>query len=170
MEVGSYPRPAANQRLSGLDGAMDELEDVVFSTHAKEDGQQPATEVAATDASCFGSSSSSKGKQKGSCSPSKMGPGKGREPTVSSPVNSADSPKKNGEHSPVKAKLEQVTSKLKRIKKDDPRSMSPDEKTKHKQLWRDRFQKLKVQEMREIHDYIRDNTRKSNHGPASRRK
>lgn len=171
-DVAPFARLAANQRLSGLDGAMDDLAGVVLNTHLNEQSQpqQTPTESVITDASCFKQSSSSKGKQKATYSPPKSVTGKGKEPVVSPPVNPSGSPKKTTEHSPAKAKLEQVTNKFRRSRKDDPRNLSPEEKEKHSKMWRKRFQKIKNDELRDINDYVRDNPRKTNDGPANQRR
>jgi hypothetical protein len=159
-------RPFAGHRLSGLDGAMDDLADLVMETHVREDEAPierhpvavPTTadsESGEATASCF-KQSNSKGKQKVTGSPMKSS-GNGRETRVSSP-NPTSSPKKSGERSPAKAKLEQVTNKLRRGKKEDPRTMSPEEKLKRSEKWRQRFQVIKKTELEEIEEYKR-NTR-----------
>jgi hypothetical protein len=158
-------RPFAGHRLSGLDGAMDDLADLVMETHVKDDrnptGRHSAgipttadSESGEVTASCF-KQSNSKGKQKATGSPMKAS-GNSKETSASSP-NLPSSPKKSGEHSPAKAKLEQVTNKLRR-KKDDPRTMSPEEKLKRSEKWRQRFQVIKKTELEEIEEYKR-NTR-----------
>lgn len=119
------------------------------------------------DGSCFRPSSSGKGKQR-PYSPPRLDSGKGKEPEVSSPLKV--SPKKAGEqHSPAKAKLEHVTNKFRRTKKDDPRNMSPEEKREHSRKWRTRFQKIKADELKEIDDYVRNNPRKTSDGAANQR-
>jgi hypothetical protein len=159
-------RPFADHRLSGLDGAMDDLADVVLETHVNDSRnfaaeRSTATPVAAeaeveeATASCF-KSSNSKGKQKASVSPSKP-TGTGRDTSMSSP-NPPSSPKKSGEHSPAKAKLEQVTNKFRRTRKDDPRTMSPEDKLKRSDTWRQRFRVIKKTELEEIEEHRR-NTR-----------
>jgi hypothetical protein len=159
-------RPFADHRLSGLDGAMDDLADLVLETHVNDDrasaaerptGTSVAVEVEAEEvtASCF-KSSSSKGKQKAPGSPTKAS-STGRDTSVSSP-NPPSSPKKSGEHSPAKAKLEQVTNKFRRTKKDDPRTMSPEDKLKRSDTWRQRFRVIKKTELEEIEEHRR-NTR-----------
>jgi hypothetical protein len=159
-------RPFADHRLSGLDGAMDDLADVVLETHVNDSRnfaaeRSTATPVAAeaeveeATASCF-KSSNSKGKQKASVSPSKP-TGTGRDTSTSSP-NPPSSPKKSGEHSPAKAKLEQVTNKFRRTRKDDPRTMSPEDKLKRSDTWRQRFRVIKKTELEEIEEHRR-NTR-----------
>jgi hypothetical protein len=159
-------RPFADHRLSGLDGAMDDLADLVLETHVNETrasvAERPAevpltaeVEVEETTASCF-KPSGGKGKQKVPGSPTKPS-GSGRDNSVSSP-NALSSPKKSGEHSPAKAKLEQVTNKFRRIKKDDPRTMSPEDKMRRSEKWRQRFQVMKRTELEEIEEHRR-NTR-----------
>ena len=84
-EVAAHGRYMTNQRLSGLDGAMDDLADMMLDSHIKEQGSQqgPPTrgvrsgggatsshESGEADASCF-RPSSSKGKQKLNSSPTK---------------------------------------------------------------------------------------------------
>jgi hypothetical protein len=159
-------RPFANHRLSGLDGAMDDLADLVLDTHVNDprtsaggrstEAPMPVEgEAQEVDASCF-KSSAGKGKQKANPSPTKAS-GNGRDAGVSSP-NPPSSPKKSGEHSPAKAKLEHVTNKFRRTKKDDPRTMSPEDKLERSKKWRDRFQVIKRMELEEIEKHRR-NTR-----------
>jgi hypothetical protein len=158
-----FARPATSQRLSGLDGAMDEFQ---AQPQAQSRSQQPMME-SVRDGSCFRPSSSGKGKQR-PYSPPRLDSGKGKEPEVSSPLKA--SPKKAGEqHSPAKAKLEHVTNKFRRTKKDDPRNMSPEEKREHSRKWRTRFQKIKADELKEIDDYVRNNPRKTSDGAANQR-
>ncbi|KAF1956289.1 hypothetical protein CC80DRAFT_593756 [Byssothecium circinans] len=162
-------RPFANHSLSGLDGAMDDLADVVLDTHIDEqrsttEGRQPEQTTTANqdndeDVSCF-RPTSSKSKQKSSSSPTKFVPNQGTEEAASSPANIPGSPKKSGEHSPAKAKLEQVTNKFRRGKKEDPRNMSPDEKSKRSQKWHKRFQRLKEGEQKDIERHIATNPRR----------
>ncbi|KAF2691365.1 hypothetical protein K458DRAFT_71008 [Lentithecium fluviatile CBS 122367] len=168
-DVPLSARPMTNQRLSGLDGAMDDLSDLVVDTHLNEQ-PRPATggprstepvrstSSAGADASCF-RPSSGKGKQKGTSSPTKLAAGDRSDVGASSPTTAPGSPKKSGEHSPAKAKLEQVTNKFRRGKKDDPRNMSPEEKKERSQKWRKRFQALKEREMRDIREYTDNNPR-----------
>ncbi|EAT77529.2 hypothetical protein SNOG_14986 [Parastagonospora nodorum SN15] len=165
-EAATSMRPFANHRLSGLDGAMDDLADIVLETHI-DDQRAPANKRAAdgpevveaeaeeATASCF-KPSGGKGKQKALGSPPKSC-GNGRSNGVSSP-NPPSSPKKSGELSPAKAKLEQVTNKFRRNRKDDPRTMSPEEKTRRSDKWRKRFQAIKREELEEIEEHRR-NTR-----------
>ncbi|XP_014559318.1 hypothetical protein COCVIDRAFT_24318 [Bipolaris victoriae FI3] len=149
----------------GLDGAMDDLAEMINDTHINDCGtsmageKRPAetantTEYEESDASCF-KSSSGKGKQKAASSPTKTTDTE-RETVTSSRTNTPGSPKKAGEHSPAKAKLEQVTNKFRRGKKDDVRTMSPEERTKRSEKWRQRFQQLKKTEMEEIEAYRRN--------------
>jgi hypothetical protein len=162
-ELGGYiaptNRPFANHRLSGLDGAMDDLSELINDTHVDErrtsvtvDNRSAEAlvpvEYEESNASCF-KSSSSKGKQKATSSPAKAAD-IDRDTAASSPANPPSSPKKSGEHSPAKAKLEQVTNKFRRGKKDDLRTMSPDERTRRTDKWRQRFQQLKRTEIDEI--------------------
>ncbi|KAF2029423.1 hypothetical protein EK21DRAFT_67734 [Setomelanomma holmii] len=160
-------RPFANHRLSGLDGAMDDLADLILDTHVDESRpsaggrstEAPVAlegEVEEVGASCF-KPSSGKGKQKAPPSPTKTS-GNGRDDGVSSP-NPPSSPKKSGEHSPAK-KLEHVTNKImgRRTKKDDPRTMSPEDKIERSKKWRERFQYIKRTELEEIEKHRR-NTR-----------
>lgn len=157
-------RPFGDYRLSGLDGAMDDLAEMMNDTHVngsstREGGlaeEAVVGEVEEVDASCF-KSSSSMGKQKATVSPTKATP-TGRDKTASSPAMAAGSPKKSGEHSPAKAKLEQVTNKFRRVKKDDPRAMSSEDRMKRSEKWRQRFQQLKRMEIEEI-EAQRRNTR-----------
>jgi hypothetical protein len=165
-------RPFADHSLSGLDGAMDDLAELVMETQVDDHGasvgdvstgdgrsaQAPVSaEVSAEEvnASCF-KASGGKGKQKAATSPTKSS-GTGRDNSVSSP-NPPSSPKKSGEHSPAKAKLEQVTNKFRRTRKDDPRTMSPEDKLKRSEKWRQRFQVMKRTELEEIEEHRR-NTR-----------
>jgi hypothetical protein len=161
-DMPPFARPTTSQRLSGLDGAMDDL------LQAQSHSHQSIAESLIRDASCFRPSTSEKGKQKSTYSPPRRESAKGKESDVSSPVNA--SPKKAGEqHSPAKAKLEHVTNKFRRTKKDDPRNMSPEEKREHSRKWRNRFQKIKADELKEINDYVRNNPRKMGDGPADQR-
>jgi hypothetical protein len=138
-------RPVTRQRLSGLDGAMDDLAGLVVDSPE----EKPSQAAADAEASCF-KSSSGKGKQRTS-SPAKSNPSNDKD--GSSPAKGSGSPRKAGEQSPAKAKLEQVTNKLRRPRKDDPRTMSPEDKYKRTQKWRNRFQSLKTKEDREMNDY-----------------
>ncbi|KAF2869697.1 hypothetical protein BDV95DRAFT_596029 [Massariosphaeria phaeospora] len=160
-------RTWANNVLSGLDGAMDDLSSIMVgpqntrideqrntrgqdSTAVQRSSEDvaPATESPEADASCF-KATTGKGKQKVTSSPSK-----------SSPANASGSPKKAGEHSPAKAKLEQVTNKFRRSKKDEPRNLSPDEKRKRSEKWHGRFTKIRTNEIVDMNNWIRDNPRK----------
>ena len=151
---GPRTRSFANHRLSGLDGAMDDLSEMINNVQIdegrrsvaadKRSNEVPAVEHEESEASCF---KSSKGKQKAT-SPAKAADTERDVTTTSSPAPS--SPKKAGEQSPAKAKLEQVTNKFRRNKKDDPRNMSPDERKTRSDKWRQRFQQLKRTEMEEI--------------------
>jgi hypothetical protein len=159
-------------RLSGLDGAMDELEGLVIETQL--DDRRPSSDnrpssdrrsgamTAMADsedihASCprpFGG----KNKNKQTSSPTKAA-GSARDGHASSPAN-PPSPSKvpGGDVSPAKARLDQVTNKFRRGKKDDPRAMSPEEKKKRSEKWRQRFQYIKKTEAHEIEQYNRDNS------------
>ncbi|KAH7414231.1 Mre11 DNA-binding presumed domain-containing protein [Phaeosphaeria sp. MPI-PUGE-AT-0046c] len=139
----STMRPSASHRMSGLDGAMDDLTGLIMETNINDNGPSIA-EAEETTASCF----RAKGKQKAPVSPAKSS-SNGRDNGVSSP-NPSSSPKKSGEHSPTKAKLEHVTNKFRRNKKDDPRTMSPEDKMKRSEKWRTRFQYIKKVELEEI--------------------
>ncbi|KAF2739866.1 hypothetical protein EJ04DRAFT_259558 [Polyplosphaeria fusca] len=131
------------QRMSGLDGAMDDLAELIEETKLTEQDAESAEE-----ASCF--KTSGKGKQKAS-SPNKA---------AATPTEQPSSPKKSSEHSPAKAKLEKVTNKLRRNnKKEDPQTMSPDEKRSRTEKWRGRFRSLREQENKEIEEYMRNNPR-----------
>ncbi|KAF3043408.1 meiotic recombination [Didymella heteroderae] len=163
-------RPFANSRVSGLDGAMDDLADLVMGTSVEErrslvsrSAQSAAASMSADDeelgASCF-KPSSGKGKQKVAASPTKP-TASAPEPTASSHANVPSSPKKSGEHSPAKAKLEQVTNKFRRGKKEDPRGMSSEEKVKRSEKWRKRFQYIKDVEQEEIREYRDEEKRRS---------
>lgn len=157
------PRPLADHRLSGLDGAMDDLAELVTNTHVE--SPRPSTEtrsaeapipveVEEAEASCF-KSSNNKGKNKLVSSPKKSAEER-RDKTVSSPVNVPGSPKKSGELSPAKVKLEQVTNKFRRSRKDDPRTMSPEDKKRRTEKWRKRFQNIKATEEAEMNQCRRD--------------
>lgn len=150
-DIYQSTRPAPRQRLSGLDGAVDELAGLVVERQTDEKSPKESTDV---DASCF-KASSGKGKQKAPSSPIKS---IGKD--ASSPVKDTGSPKKSGEVSPAKAKLEQVTNKLRRPRKDDPRTMSPEEKQKRTEKWRGRFRGIRAREADEIHKYISENPRR----------
>jgi len=156
-------RPFADNRLSGLDGAMDDLADLVMETKVDDNRTVPARqsaeapvpaqpEVEEETASCF--KSSSKSKQKAPASPAKS-TAHTRDNSVSSP-NPPSSPKKSGEHSPTKAKIEHVTNKFRRAKKDDPRTMSAEDKTRRSEKWRQRFQVIKKTEIEEIEAHHRN--------------
>ena len=69
-----------------------------------------------------------------------------------SPTNTPGSPKKSGEHSPAKAKLEQVTNKFRRRKKD-VRNLSPEQKKERVKKWRERFGQLREEDAKMAHDY-----------------
>lgn len=155
-------RPFANNRISGLDGAMDDLADLVIETSI-DGGSSPtkrpaqpntapkpvdAEEVGAT---CF-KTSGGKGKQKVDSSPTNA-VGSTQGTSVASQAITPGSPKKSGEHSPAKAKLEQVTNRFRRSKKDDPRGMSAEEKVKRSEKWKKRFDALKQTEKAEMDEY-----------------
>ena len=171
QDGSSSARLPPAHRFSGLDGAMDELEGLVIETRL--DDRRPSSDnrpssdrrsAAMTGmadsedihASCprpFGG----KNKNKQSSSPTKAA-GSARDSHVSSPAN-PPSPSKapGGEVSPAKARLDQVTNKFRRGKKDDTRAMSPEEKKKRSEKWRQRFQYIKKTEAHEIEQYNRDN-------------
>ncbi|CAI9633606.1 unnamed protein product [Alternaria burnsii] len=167
-ELGTYNAPAPRHfgnRLSGLDGAMDDLSEMINDTPTDEHRSPVAGDLRSAEApvpfeyeessaSCF-KVPSSKGKQKATSSPTKAADVE-RSAATSSPANPPSSPKKSGEHSPAKAKLEQVTNKFRRSKKDDPRTMSPDERQKRSDKWRQRFRDLKRTEIEEIEAHRRN--------------
>lgn len=165
-------RPFANHRVSGLDGAVDDLADLVMETKV-DNGCSPVSRPAHatatpafvdaedTGASCF-KTSGGRGKQKATFSPTKP-EGAARDTAASSPTNVPGSPKKSGEQSPAKAKLEQVTNRFRRSKKDDPRTMSSEEKVKRTEKWRKRFEYIKQVEKAEIEGY-REEERRGNGG------
>ncbi len=163
-QAGPATRSMADYRLSGLDGAMDDLAEMINDTNLQD--QRPSVDKRPNEASvpveyeektssCF-KASSGKGKQKATSSPLKPA-GITRDTTTSPSTNPAGSPKKSGEHSPAKAKLEQVTNKFRRVKKDDPRTMSPEDRVKRSEKWRQRFQQLKRTEQEEIEAYTKAN-------------
>lgn len=165
-------RPLANHRVSGLDGAMDDLVDLVLETRI-DDGRSPVdrpTQSVAARASVEGEEASAscfetvggKAKQKMASSPTKLTT-LAQETAASSPANAPSSPKKSGEHSPAKAKLEKVTNRFRRTKKDDPRTMSSEEKVKRSEKWRQRFEYIKQTEKAEIDEY-REEERRRNGG------
>ncbi|KAF2746445.1 hypothetical protein M011DRAFT_404190 [Sporormia fimetaria CBS 119925] len=154
-EAPRSARMADHHRLSGYDGAMDDLAGLSIGGPSVTVPEQrvPAeraevTESSSAGASCF-KPSSSKGKQAAS-SPAISHAG--YEP---SPTRGPASPRKSGEQStsPAKARLEQVTNKLRRPRKDDPRTMSPEDKQKHSDKWRQRFRKIKAKEEEEMREY-----------------
>jgi hypothetical protein len=158
-DMPQFVRPIPRQRLSGLDGAMDDLAGLMVDTHMDQTVSTEATQAAGAStstASCF-KPSSGKGKQAAS-SPATSNLGNGKE--SSSPVRAFGSPKKAGEHSPAKARLEQVTNKLRRPRKDDPRTMSPEDKQKRTEKWRGRFRQIKTHEKKEMVEYELANQRK----------
>lgn len=134
---------SGDQRFSsGYDGAIDELAELM------EPVKFAAAEHSSVEASCFRSSSSRVSKQK----------------TSTSPAKSSGSPKKSGEHSPAKAKLEQIANKVRRGKqhefepKDrDPAAMSGDKKKRWRDNWHKRFREIKNKEIEEIEQYKREN-------------
>lgn len=163
-------RPFANNRVSGLDGAMDDLADLVMETSVEDRRLpvgRPAQSMAAppsvdgeeSGASCF-KPSGGKGKQKMAASPTKPA-ASAPETTASSPANVPSSPKKSGEHSPAKAKLEQVTNRFRRSKREDPRGMSSEEKVKRSEKWRKRFDYIKATEKNEIDEYREEESRRN---------
>ncbi len=167
----SVPRPFANHRLSGLDGAMDDLADLVLETQIEEqrsptERPTPSSTVPAsndgeeTGASCF-KTTGGKGKQKMTFSPTKP-TASAQDAATSSPANVPGSPKKSGELSPAKAKLEQVTNRFRRSKKDDARAMSSEEKVRRAEKWKRRFDYIKQTERAEIDEYREEERRKNN--------
>ncbi|KAL1599712.1 meiotic recombination [Paraconiothyrium brasiliense] len=181
-DISSFARPMANQRVLGLDGAMDDLAEMVVDTHITRqphqqphptnqpyaaEGQRPAGVSGSLvsveeDASCF-RPSSSKGKQKITSSPTKSAMNERGDPAAQSSTNTPGSPTKSGEHSPAKAKLEQVTNKFRRKKKDS-RNLSPEQKKERAKKWRERFGQLRDEEAKNIQDY------KQNHPSSAERR
>lgn len=162
---GPSGRSCADVGLTGLDGAMDDLVEMINDRHVDEGRTCVVAENQSSEAGsrmeyeesnawCF-KSSSNKGKQKAASSPSKTTDME-RETVASSRTNTPGSPKKAGEHSPAKAKLEQVTNKFRRNKKDEGRTMSPEERTRRSEKWRQRFQQLKRSELEEIEAHRRN--------------
>lgn len=167
----SFARLMASQRVSGLDGAMDDLAEMMVDSHMTERPQHqveaqivlPATgghgqvgaptssASAEEETSCF-RSTSRKGKQKMTSSPTKPESDDRSDTPRRSPPNTPGSPKKSGEHSPAKAKLEQVTNKFRR-KKKDTRNLSPEQKKECVRKWRERFGQLREEDARLVHDY-----------------
>jgi hypothetical protein len=156
-------RSFADNRMSGLDGAMDDLAEMVTDANMNDNRTSAGGRAAKTStpveaeevtASCF-RPSSSKGKQKATSSPNKSST-TDRDTILSSP-NPPSPSKKSGEQSPAKVKLEQVTNKFRRVKKDDPRTMSPEDKKKRSDTWRRRFQHIKKTELEEIEEHRKNN-------------
>lgn len=155
-------RPLTEHRFSGLDGAMDDLAELAPDTYGvdrrpwvevRTKGECKLGECEEVDASCF-KPSSGKGKQRVASPPAQASvTGANSTYSASSPVAAPGSPRKSGEHSPAKAKLEQVTNKFRRVKKDDPRAMSPEDKMRRSEKWRLRFQQLKKAEIEEIEEH-----------------
>ena len=118
-------RPARDQRYSGFDGAFDDLVEI-----------EPSIKGAADDysgeASCFTSY------------------GKGKQKATGSPTKSPGSPKKSGEVSPAKAKLEQLANNLKGRKGAEPKNMSHEEKQHWRENWRKRFSNIRQDEARYV--------------------
>jgi hypothetical protein len=170
QDSSSCARLPTSHRLSGLDGAMDDLEELVMDTRL--DDRRPSSDnrpssdrrsgamTAATDSEDVHASCprpfSGKNRNKQTSSPTKAA-GAARGSHVSSPANPPSPSKVAGEVSPAKARLDQVTNKFRRGKKDDPRAMSPEEKKKRSEKWRQRFQYIKKTEAQEIEQYNRDN-------------
>ncbi|KAI8941382.1 hypothetical protein NX059_002605 [Plenodomus lindquistii] len=155
-------RPLADHRFSGLDGAMDDLAELTpdactadrrRSVDVRSNEEFGCVEREEASASCF-KGSGGKGKQKMTSPQSKV-TATGVS-SASSPVVAPSSPRKSGEHSPAKAKLEHVTNKFRRVKKDDPRAMSPEAKKHRSDKWRRRFQQLKKEEIEEIEEHQRN--------------
>lgn len=141
---------------------MDDLAEIASDTHIdtprSSTGQRSAdgpilAETEEVSASCF-KTSSSKGKHKVTHSP-KKGSSTDTKMLTPSSTNAPSSPKKSGDLSPAKAKLEQVTNKFRRYKKDDPRGMSPEERIRRSEKWRQRFQQLKRTEMEEVEEAMK---------------
>ncbi|KAF2276210.1 uncharacterized protein EI97DRAFT_458697 [Westerdykella ornata] len=156
---GNAMRASGQQRLSGLDGAVDDLEGLVVDAQEEEKGVAGSSDSAEADASCF-KPSCGKGKQAASTAAmSNSG--------TTSPSKTT-SPRKAGEHSPAKARLEQVTSKLRRPKKEDVGSMSAEEKQKRTEKWGKRFRQIKTREEKDIERYMRENPRRDSEEGACR--
>ncbi|KAJ4987989.1 hypothetical protein SVAN01_06564 [Stagonosporopsis vannaccii] len=158
-------RAFANNHISGLDGAVDDLADLVMETamegHCSSNKRhaQPSADAEELGASCF-KVSSGKGNQKVVSSPTNTTASvQGMD--ASSPAKTPGSPKKSGEHSPAKAKLEQVTNRFRRSKKDDPRGMSSEDKLKRSEKWKKRFDALKQTEKVEIEEYRAEERRRN---------
>lgn len=152
-EQPSPGKSAVIQRLSGLDGAMDDLAGIFGNTPLG--GEKPPSESAEMEASCF-RASSGKSKQKATSSPAKYSSGKAREQIESSPTLQFGSPTKTNERSPAKAKLGQVTNKLRRQTKDSPHSLSPEEKKERTKKWQYRFRVLRQVEADEHNEYLQE--------------
>ncbi|UPX10762.1 meiotic recombination [Ascochyta rabiei] len=163
-------RPFANHGMSGLDGAMDDLADLVMETKvgdgrssvsrcAQATGVPASVDTEEASASCF-KGSGGKGKQKAASSPTKATESV-QEMAASSPANASSSPKKSGEHSPAKAKLEKVTNRFRRSKKDEARTMSSEEKVRRSEKWRQRFDYIKQTEKAEIEGYGEEERRRN---------
>ncbi|KAL6706742.1 meiotic recombination [Coniothyrium glycines] len=157
-------RSSANYRVPGLDGAMDDMSEMANDVGVQDesltkDGQcvdRPAApRLEEVTASCFGSTGG-KGKQKMAGSPSKSSAA-GKDNTTWSAGPTSGSPRRSGDQSPAKAKLEHVTNKFRRGKKEDGRAMSPEERVKRSEKWRARFQHLKRIETEEIEEYRKNN-------------
>ncbi|PVI08417.1 hypothetical protein DM02DRAFT_665765 [Periconia macrospinosa] len=152
--TGVLIRTFGDQRMSGLDGTMDDLIDLEPEKTARNQSTEDGLSAKANEeeASCF-RATSVKTKQKSTSSPSKQGTSTERR--ESSPAKTPGSPKKSGEHSPAKAKLEHVTNRFRRSKKDDVRNLSPNHKRQRAQKWHRRFQQLKDGEAKEIEERFR---------------
>ncbi|KAF2018893.1 hypothetical protein BU24DRAFT_488953 [Aaosphaeria arxii CBS 175.79] len=157
---GGSLRPAARKQISGLDGAADDLAGLIIEPTTEDHEAEPG-------ASCFGNSSN-KGKQKVSSSPSKPKPGHVTGNEDSSPANASGNTRKSGEHSPAKAKLEHVTNKLRRPRKDDARMAPDDDKQKRTARWRTRFQQIRASERQDMDKYMAENPPKKS-GESTRR-
>lgn len=158
----SSMRLLANYGLSGLDGAMDDLAELINDERDEEPSTAPVrgptkaappTKNEERTASCFKSpSNKDKGKHKLNATTTKEG-GRPHDKTAAWQVSPPSSPRKSGEQSPAKAKLDHMTNKLWRGKRDDGRATSPDEsKASRSEKWRQRFQALKRTEMEEIEE------------------
>jgi hypothetical protein len=142
-------KSAHEQRYSGFDGAMDDLQELVENNDFHHGAETN------TEATCF-KGYSSKGKQK----------------ATSPPPKSAESPKKSGEQSPAKAKLEQIANSFRPHKKDDrkeekledPSVMTLAQKRRWREDWRKRFDKLATREREEIRqqEYLRSRNMNQN--------
>ncbi|KAF2472186.1 uncharacterized protein BDR25DRAFT_342172 [Lindgomyces ingoldianus] len=154
-DLRSFSRTPGNGRLSQLDGAMDDLaellDDAQLGGHKQTDDKprtEAITESVDTEASCFG-----KGKQKMDSSPAKKS--------------------ETSNKSPAKARLGQLTNKLRREREDDPRHLSPEDKKNHKDKWHKRFGIIKRTEDNNVQAYLQsqaEDRRKKSKKPSNEKK